>query len=135
VVPPRSQGGDAPMLTYLMGQLRIERVGPGRARTRLELLRAGKAYSSRAIRQHLRGRGIIAVIPQPSDQIGHRNAAAPPLAGHPRSTPTTTGAATSSNAASATRNNGAASPPATTNSPSPTAAVPSSWPSQSGSKH
>ncbi len=72
MVPPRSRGGDAPMLTHVMGQLRIERVGPGRARTRLELLRAGKAHSSRAIRQHLRGHGIIAVIPQPSDQIGHR---------------------------------------------------------------
>lgn len=30
------------------------------------------AYSSRAIRQHLRDRGTQAVIPQPSDQIGHR---------------------------------------------------------------
>lgn len=66
------QGGDAPMLPHLMGQLRINRVGPGRARTRPERLRADKAYSSRAIRQHLRDRGIIAVIPQPSDQIGHR---------------------------------------------------------------
>ncbi|WP_115787442.1 transposase [Arthrobacter silvisoli] len=30
------------------------------------------AHSSKAIRTHLRERGIVAVIPQPSDQIGHR---------------------------------------------------------------
>jgi hypothetical protein len=31
---------------------------------------ADRAYSSRAIRCHLRRRGIRAVIPKPSDQIG-----------------------------------------------------------------
>ncbi|WP_374108923.1 transposase [Pseudonocardia sp. ICBG1293] len=31
-----------------------------------------KAYSSRAIRAHLRGRRIVAVIPEPADQQGHR---------------------------------------------------------------
>jgi len=35
-------------------------------------VRGDKAYSSRAIRAELRRRGIIAVIPQPSDQIAHR---------------------------------------------------------------
>jgi len=35
-------------------------------------VRGDKAYSSRAIRQHLRSRGIVAVIPEPSDQRGHR---------------------------------------------------------------
>jgi transposase len=34
---------------------------------------ADRAYSSRSIRTHLRRRGIRAVIPQPSDQVGgHR---------------------------------------------------------------
>ncbi|KPI20891.1 hypothetical protein OV450_7731 [Actinobacteria bacterium OV450] len=33
---------------------------------------ADRTYSSRAIRRHLRRRGIRAVIPQPADQIGHR---------------------------------------------------------------
>jgi transposase len=33
---------------------------------------ADRAYSSRAIRSYLRRRGIRAVIPQPSDQVGHR---------------------------------------------------------------
>jgi transposase len=64
------QGGDAPMFTHLMDQLKINRAGPGRPRTRPDRLRGDKAYSSRAIRSHLRDRGITAVIPQPSDQIG-----------------------------------------------------------------
>ncbi|WP_449473215.1 hypothetical protein [Streptomyces tanashiensis] len=33
---------------------------------------ADKAYSSRAIRHHLRRRGIRAVIPVPADQAAHR---------------------------------------------------------------
>lgn len=33
---------------------------------------ADKAYSSRAIREHLRKRGIRAVTPVPADQRGHR---------------------------------------------------------------
>ncbi|MFD0009182.1 transposase, partial [Streptomyces sp. NPDC127178] len=33
---------------------------------------ADRAYSSRAIRAHLRRRGIRSVIPQQSDQVGHR---------------------------------------------------------------
>jgi hypothetical protein len=33
---------------------------------------ADKAYSSRAIREHLRKRGIRAVIPVPADQRSHR---------------------------------------------------------------
>jgi transposase len=40
-------------------------------------LRGDKAYSSRAIRSHLRERGIVAVIPEPSDQIGHRKRRGP----------------------------------------------------------
>ena len=37
-----------------------------------DALRGDKAYSSRAIRATLRGRGIAAVSPEPKDQIGHR---------------------------------------------------------------
>jgi len=55
-----------------MRHLRVDRVGPGRPRTRPERVRADKAYSSRAIRRHLRRRRIVAVIPEPSDQQGHR---------------------------------------------------------------
>lgn len=60
------------MFPHLIGQLKINRDGPGRPRTRPDRLGGDKAYSSRAIRAHLRGRGITAVIPQPSDQIGDR---------------------------------------------------------------
>ena len=66
------QGGDAPMLVRLLGQLSVPRIGPGRPRTRPASLAGDKAYSSTAIRAHLRGRRITAVIPEPADQIGHR---------------------------------------------------------------
>jgi putative transposase len=66
------QAGDAPMFPILMSQLRVARHGPGRPRTRPERVRGDKAYSSRAIRQHLRERDIVAVIPEPADQRGHR---------------------------------------------------------------
>ncbi len=66
------QGGDSPMLIRLLGQLSVPRVGPGRPRTRPASLAGDKAYSSKAIRAHLRARRITAVIPEPADQIGHR---------------------------------------------------------------
>ncbi len=66
------QGGDAPMFPHLMAHLHVARVGPGRPRSRPDRVRGDKAYSSRAIRTHLRTRGIGAVIPEPADQIGHR---------------------------------------------------------------
>lgn len=59
------------MFLPLMGQLRVGR-DRGRPRTRPNAVRADKAYSSRAIRGHLRSRGIKAVIPEPDDQKGHR---------------------------------------------------------------
>ncbi|GAO07118.1 putative transposase [Streptomyces lydicamycinicus] len=55
-----------------MARIRVPRTGPGRPRTRLVTVLADRAYSSRSIRSHLRRRTIRAVIPQPSDQIGHR---------------------------------------------------------------
>ncbi|WP_371627705.1 IS5 family transposase [Streptomyces sp. NBC_01116] len=65
------QAGDAPAFEAVMAGIRVPRSGPGRARTRPDTVLADRAYSSRAIRKHLRQRGIRAVIPQPSDQIGH----------------------------------------------------------------
>ena len=59
------------MLIPLLEQLRVARP-TGRPRTRPDAVRGDKAYSSRAIRKHLRGRGIKAVIPEPRDQQGHR---------------------------------------------------------------
>ncbi|WP_313479217.1 IS5 family transposase [Microbacterium sp.] len=65
------QAGDSPMFLPLMDQLRVGR-DTGRPRTRPDAVRGDKAYSSRAIRSHLRSRGIKAVIPEPDDQKGHR---------------------------------------------------------------
>ena len=66
------QSGDSPMLQPLLSQLAVQRIGPGRPRTRPDALLGDKAYSSRAIRTLLRARGVRVVIPQPSDQIAHR---------------------------------------------------------------
>lgn len=54
-----------------MARLRVPRPR-GRPRTRPDVVLADKAYSSRAIRAHLRKRGIRAVIPVPADQRSHR---------------------------------------------------------------
>ncbi|MEU0476367.1 IS5 family transposase [Streptomyces olivaceus] len=66
------QAGDAPAFETVMAGIRVPRSGPGRPRTRPDAVLADRAYSSRAIRNHLRRRGIRTVIPQPSDQVGHR---------------------------------------------------------------
>lgn len=65
------QAGDAPAFTEVMARLRVPR-RRGRPRTRPDVVLADKAYSSRAIREHLRKRGIRAVIPVPADQRRHR---------------------------------------------------------------
>jgi transposase len=65
------QAGDAPAFPEVMARLRVPR-RRGRPRTRPDLVLADKAYSSRAIREHLRRRGIRTAIPVPADQQGHR---------------------------------------------------------------
>ncbi|MFK0174114.1 IS5 family transposase [Streptomyces sp. NPDC090306] len=62
------QAGDAPAFPHVMARLRRR----GRPRTKPDLILADKAYSSRAIRDHLRKRGIRAVISIPADQRSHR---------------------------------------------------------------
>jgi transposase len=54
-----------------MSRLRVPR-GRGRPRTRPDAVLADKAYSSREIRDHLRKRGIHAVIPERADQQANR---------------------------------------------------------------
>jgi transposase len=66
------QRGDSLAFGPLMNQLKIARPGGGRPRTRPGRVLGDKAYSSTAIRAHLRRRGIKATIPQPSDQARHR---------------------------------------------------------------
>ena len=79
------------MLPLLAG-LRV-RSPAGAARTRPQAVRGDKAYSSRAIREHLRSRRIQAVIPQPADQIRHRRRRSSRGGRPPASTPATTRAA------------------------------------------
>jgi transposase len=66
------QAGDSPMLKPLLAHLAVQRLGPGRPRTRPAAVIADKAYSSREIRSLLRYKRVKAVIPQPADQVGHR---------------------------------------------------------------
>ena len=56
----------------VMAALRIRRRVRGRPRTRPGTVLADKAYSSKAIRAHLRRRKIRTVIPEPADQIKNR---------------------------------------------------------------
>lgn len=70
------QAVDAPMMLPLLAQLRVQR-RLGRPRTRPEKVLADKAYSSRAIRAHLRKRGITSVIPEPDDQKRNRTRRGP----------------------------------------------------------
>ncbi|MGX1135674.1 transposase [Streptomyces glaucescens] len=65
------QTGDAPAFTDVMTRLRVPRP-LGRPRTRPDLVLAERAYSSRASREHLRRRGIRAVIPELADQQTNR---------------------------------------------------------------
>ncbi|RST15013.1 hypothetical protein E2C00_17620 [Streptomyces sp. WAC05374] len=65
------QAGGAPTFAHVMARLRVSRQR-GRPRKRPDVVLADKAYSSRAIREHLRKRGMRAVIPIPVDQRGHR---------------------------------------------------------------
>ena len=67
------QAADTRQLVALLDQISVARPGGvGRPRKRPDSVTADKAYSSRANRAALRARGIIAVIPQPKDQIANR---------------------------------------------------------------
>ena len=55
-----------------MAQLKIARRGAGRPRTRPGQMLGDKAYSTAAIRAHLRRRRIKATIPEPADQVKNR---------------------------------------------------------------
>lgn len=66
------QRADPRGLEPVMARLRIARRGPGRPRTRPDVVLGDKAYSSAGIRAHLRRRGIKAVIPVKDDQAAAR---------------------------------------------------------------
>lgn len=56
----------------VMAGICIARRGPGRPRTRPARVLADKAYSTKAIRSHLRKRGIKTTIPERTDQQANR---------------------------------------------------------------
>ncbi|GHE77150.1 IS5 family transposase [Streptomyces vinaceus] len=76
-----AQARDAPAFPQVMARLRMAR-RIGRPRITPDSVLAGKAYSSRAIRRHLRRLGIRAMIPQPADQAVNRKRLGR-LGGHP----------------------------------------------------
>lgn len=67
------QAADTKQLVALLDRICVARPGGvGRPRKRPDSVTADKAYSSRANRKALRNRKIVAVIPQPKDQIANR---------------------------------------------------------------
>ena len=71
-VTTAGQRHDSLAFQPVMAGIRIRRRGPGRPRTRPGRVLGDKAYSSRAIRAHLRRRRIKATIPEPADQCKNR---------------------------------------------------------------
>ncbi len=114
-------------LPEVLQQITVARPGSGRPRTRPDRVIADKAYSSRAIRSHLRSRHIKATIPERTDQQAGRqrrgrHGGRPPAfdqAAYRRRKHRRT-------LLQQAQANGAPSPPATTNSPA-TTEPPSPW--------
>jgi transposase len=70
------QRGDSPQFVAVLAGIRvppITRAG-GRPRTRPDRVLADKAYAATANRQHLRRRGIKAIIPSKADRDANRRA-------------------------------------------------------------
>jgi transposase len=68
------QRGDSPQFIPVLQRIRVPRPGGGRPRTRPDRVLADKAYTSKANRGYLRGRGVKATIPSKADQDAHRRA-------------------------------------------------------------
>ncbi len=114
------QAGDAPAFDVVMAGIRVPRSGLGRPRTRPDAVLADRAYSSRAIRGHLRRRGIRAVIPQPPTRSVTDCGEVAPVATLPDSTPRHINSAMPLNGASTGSSSGVVWPCEPTSSPSPT---------------
>ncbi len=63
---------DCTQFTRLMAAIRVPRLGSGRPRVRLGHVIGDKGYSTKAIRAHLRRRGITATTPERRDQVRNR---------------------------------------------------------------
>jgi len=66
------QAGDNPHLLPLLEAITVNRPGPGRPRTRPDMLIADKGYAHDSTRAALRRRGIRHTIPERADQIARR---------------------------------------------------------------
>lgn len=71
------QRNDGAMLATVLDDIRVPRTGPGRPRTRPDSVAADKAYTNGKNRRLLRSLGIVAVIPQKSDEIAARKRKGP----------------------------------------------------------
>jgi transposase len=71
-VTTAGQRHDALAVELVLDKICVKRPGRGRPRTRPDDLLADKAYSSKAIRQYCRDRGIRATIPLKADQLAAR---------------------------------------------------------------
>jgi len=129
------QAGDAPHFEAVMAGIRIARPDGGRPRTRPQRVRADKAYSSRAIRAHLRRRQIACTIPSLLTMPVTGAGAAAVAAGRPPSTRSTTAAGMPWSAASTASNATGRQPPGSTSSPSATWPPSTSPPSTNGSTY
>jgi transposase len=72
VLVSAGQAHDGPVFEHLLAHLKVDRGTAAAPRTRPDRVRGDKAYSSRATRAQLRRRRIVAVIPEPSDQVAPR---------------------------------------------------------------
>ena len=66
------QRNDGAMLPTVLEEIHVPRPGPGRARTRPDVVLADRGYATNVIRNHLRERGIVTVIPEKRDSIAAR---------------------------------------------------------------
>lgn len=66
------QRNDGAMLQTVLEEIHVPRLGPGRARTRPDVVLADRGYATGVIRSHLRERAIVAVIPEKRDSIAAR---------------------------------------------------------------
>lgn len=71
-ITSEGQRHDSIAFETVLGLVSIDRVGPGRPRSRPDWVLADKAYSSKAHRDYLAGRGIKAAIPIKDDQAAAR---------------------------------------------------------------
>lgn len=72
VVLTGGQRNDGAVLVEVIDEIRVPRIGPGRPRTRPDVVIADKAYSNGVIRSLLASRGIKTVIPQKSNEQASR---------------------------------------------------------------